>query len=479
MDGRPVLFLSAAPLRQPAGGDNCACPDSYYQQNETACPAQFTSGAYTASQSIYPLPLDSQHTLFYDIDQTGNIAVLNTAAVEVLRAYQQPHPILDQAAALALAEIGLLHPVQPAAVRSPARPVDLVAWIQLTNACNLACGYCFQPKDKRKMSEAIGRKALEALFLSARQHGLRQLTLKYAGGEPSLELPQLLRLQEYARALSAESGVALRASILSNGVLLDEQKLRALRDQDVHVMISLDGPSAHDRQRPFRSGAGSYESAARAVEIATRLGMQPCISITVTRENAASLVEMVQFCLDRELSFTFNLVRENEHTPGAQSAETAQLIAGLRKALRMLQERLPRERLIDRLFDLAAFHHHDLPCGVGYNYLVVDTDGRIARCQMEIDQPCGDIFHGDPLESIQSTATTHPNLPVDQREGCRDCPWRYACAGGCALQTFRATGRTDTRSPNCAVYQAIYPELLRLEGLRMLRWETPQRIETA
>jgi uncharacterized protein len=40
------------------------------------------------------------------------------------------------------------------------------------------------------------------------------------------------------------------------------------------------------------------------------------------------------------------------------------------------------------------------------------------------------------------------------------------------VATYRATGRYDVQSPNCAIYQALYPELLRLEGQRLLHWFT-------
>lgn len=62
------------------------------------------------------------------------------------------------------------------------------------------------------------------------------------------------------------------------------------------------------------------------------------------------------------------------------------------------------------------------------------------------------------------------NLLVEEKEGCRDCTWRHWCSGGCAAATFRATGRFDVRSPNCNIYKAIYPQALRLEGLRILRF---------
>jgi len=35
------------------------------------------------------------------------------------------------------------------------------------------------------------------------------------------------------------------------------------------------------------------------------------------------------------------------------------------------------------------------------------------------------------------------------------------------------TGRNDLRSPNCAIYQALFPDAVRLEALRLLRYERP------
>jgi uncharacterized protein len=32
------------------------------------------------------------------------------------------------------------------------------------------------------------------------------------------------------------------------------------------------------------------------------------------------------------------------------------------------------------------------------------------------------------------------------------------------------TGRCDVPSPNCRIYQAVFPKILRLEGLRLLRF---------
>ena len=48
-----------------------------------------------------------------------------------------------------------------------------------------------------------------------------------------------------------------------------------------------------------------------------------------------------------------------------------------------------------------------------------------------------------------------------------------ALAGLCggALEAYRATGRYDVKSPNCNIYKALFPEALRLEGLRLLKYQ--------
>ena len=46
---------------------------------------------------------------------------------------------------------------------------------------------------------------------------------------------------------------------------------------------------------------------------------------------------------------------------------------------------------------------------------------------------------------------------------------------GARLLTYKATGKYDVKSPYCRVYKAIYPELLKLEGLRLFPYQTIQQ----
>jgi len=90
---------------------------------------------------------------------------------------------------------------------------------------------------------------------------------------------------------------------------------------------------------------------------------------------------------------------------------------------------------------------------------------------MEIERTVTDIMTSDPLAFVRAEQGGSQNVAVEEKEGCRSCEWRYWCAGGCSLLTHRVTERSDVKSPYCNVYKTIYPELLQLEGLRLLRWQ--------
>ncbi|MDQ7028793.1 MAG: SPASM domain-containing protein [Ardenticatenia bacterium] len=287
----------------------------------------------------------------------------------------------------------------------------------------------------------------------------------------------MTRLHEHARRLAAQHDLALRAVVLSNGVALSPRLLAWLREQDVRLMISLDGVGTpHDVQRPLINGQGSFGPVMRGIDAALSHGIVPHLSITVTAATADHVAEAVDFALDHDLPFNLNFYRDYANTGDARAwrADDERLIRGVRAAFARIEARLPRRRLIDALVDRSAFDApHTRACGAGHHYLVVDHRGRVARCHMEIERPITHVWAEDPLEPVRTRGEGFHNVPVDEKAECRTCTWRYWCAGGCPLLTFRVTGRNDVKSPYCHVYRALYPHVVRLEGLRLLKWGTP------
>ncbi|MCS7009868.1 MAG: radical SAM protein [Anaerolineales bacterium] len=476
----PILLV-AYPVRLE---DDCACPESPRVltveasafENDCACP-----------QAAPSLLLRSTPTLYRQVEQAyveetlphafrlllspyapQGPVVVNAAAWARWQHFQQPQP-LSEPVDFCLAEQALLWPVN-VPVRFPSsRLQTLTVWLHVTNACNLDCPYCYVRKSSAHMREEIGLQALRQVFQTAHKRGFQSVKLKYAGGEATLHFGLLRKLATVAQKLALETGQRLEQVILSNGTLLKADDILWMLDNDVRLMISLDGlGEIHDRQRPTRSGRGSFERVRYVLEkIALPAGMRPFITVTITRRNHNHIAEVVRWVLERELPLSLNFYRQPLSSEGDLAAEEEALIQGMRAAYRVYEELLPPQPFLNGLLDRVKIGGHLHACGVGSSYLVITHEGKIAQCQMILEQATPPPQDGDLLTTVQQGFI--PLISVEQKTGCATCRYRYLCAGGCPLETYRRTGRWDVPHPNCRIYKALLPEALRLEGLRLLK----------
>jgi len=420
--------------------------------------------------NLYTAPLPGDHHLFFNPTGQAGVVVLNRPALEVLKAYEHPRPINGDSTARQLAVLQLLQPVDMPSVPARAQPHTLTAWLHITDACNLRCRYCYLKKSAESMDEVTGLAAVRALVNTATRYGFKALKLKYAGGEPTLNFKLVRRLHSVATDLTVATRLSLREVVLSNGVNLTPDMLTFIRDAGMRLMVSLDGlGDGHDAQRPLVNGRGSASLVRQSIERALATGVTPHLSITITALNVDGIPDAVDFALDYDLPFNLNFYRFNRHNASLRPNDE-RLITAVRTVFTQIEAHSPARSLIGALIDRVRFDHpHEHVCGVGSNYVVIDPRGRVALCQMEIERTTGDVFSDDLLSRVRDGDHGFYNLSVDARADCRACTWRYWCTGGCPLLTFRATGKWDARSPYCDVYRALFPDVLRTEGLRLLR----------
>jgi uncharacterized protein len=462
---------------------DCACPET--GPLATIKPFADPAACWQRSSHVYHSQIDKAHEVVFNPDNPQRIAVLNQPARRILESFANPTtfnriarrfqditPSRMRDTVHDLAALNLIQPVTSSHF-SAVDPMTLNAWLHITNACNLNCSYCYVRKTDEAMDETTGKAAIEAVFRSALAHDFSAVKLKYAGGEPTLNFDLVRVLHHHAQALADGTGLHLSEVLLTNGVALTPTILDFVRDADIRLCISLDGVgAAHDAQRRFCNGRGSFALVAQSIDRALACSVHPYLSITVTARNVDGLAEAVSFALDRDLLFNLNFYRQCD-AKAAQNdlhMEDDRLIAAIQRTLAVVEARLPRHSSIGALLDRANFGvPHAYPCGTGRSYLVVNQRGQIACCQMDIANPVTDIHAQDPLAAIRQTGR-FKNPSVEEKADCQRCPWRYWCAGGCPRLTYRATGHYDARSPSCRIYQALFPEIVRLEGLRLLKW---------
>ncbi len=470
--------------------EDCACAVSGSLALRTPEPIQsaLTAGnsRWVSGREVIDWALDAEHRLLFNPVGHGGVVVVDAAAHRLFQSFQRPATFgealaaapnsgeHDRAVLERLGELEMIHPEGPASPPVFASGQVLTAWLHVTNACNLRCPYCYVSKSDEPMDERTGRAAVEAVMKSAVDHAFSAVKLKYAGGEASLNHRLMSHLHDYARELAAENGLALYATMLSNGVALAPGLIDWLRSAGIRVMISLDGVgSLHDAQRPTVNGKPSFALVERGISRLIDRDHPPHLSVTITNRNAGGIADAVRFALDRDLTFSLNLFRDNDCATAFPDLryEEETIISGLLGGFGVIEEFLPRWSVLGSILDRGQLlEQRQRSCGVGNDYVVIDQHGKVAKCHMEIEKTLGDVFSSDPLELVRRDKTTALNLLVDEKEGCRDCAWRYWCTGGCTIATFRATGRYDIKSPNCNIYKAIYPQALRLEALRLLKY---------
>lgn len=492
----PALVLSAADVPESActvahACEDCACAVSMSpSSNESMCARQALLAQpdtrWTTHPGLVSVSVDSNHRAVFNPLSSRGLRVANRTAYSIVESFAQPKThaqASDDGASLPLdfhnaferlVAGDIIHTTDWAPVPAIDDSQLLTAWLHVTNDCNLRCPYCYVSKTNEGMSEEVGLASIDAVVNSAVKHGYPALKLKYAGGEASLRWRLLTRLHDYAQQLATRSGLRLEGVLLNNGVAVSNRLIEAIKERNIRVMISLDGVGDwHDAQRPLINGRGSFRLVEQGIDRLIKADHHPHLSITITDHNVAGLAEVVRFALERDLTFSFNLFRDNGCIANPQTLETKDqvLIDSLLKAFAMIEELMPPWSVLGTILDRGQLLQPRLrSCGVGQDYIVIDHRGQIARCHMALSKATGSVFKSDPLLTIRQNTMGVLNLSVDERQECSGCEWRYWCSGGCPVATNHATGRFDVKSPYCSVYKAIYPAALRLEGLRILQY---------
>jgi hypothetical protein len=227
--------------------------------------------------------------------------------------------------------------------------------------------------------------------------GLGVIAFEFQGGEVFLrpDFEELVRACEPRRSY---------VSIVTNGLLLTEENMARLKSWGVDQLnISIDSgiPEEHDA---FRGLPGTWQKAARAVELGRRRGFKVTVFTTVTHESlyTEGFDRIKDFCLDRGVVLWILI----GIPVGNWAGQTDVLIdetdhAYLEGCARLEQ---PHRR------DLRPAHHRGVPVGQRGFYL--DPYGELSRVRSSMPRSatCGNT--GCATSSIAPHLEVRTNSPV-------------------------------------------------------------------
>ncbi len=172
--------------------------------------------------------------------------------------------------------------------------------IQLTEACNLCCSYCYQiNKKQNKMDFETAKKFVDIILESNENtpylHSdvLYGLVFDFVGGESFVEVDLMDKICEYIidRILQLRHRwlFTTRLGTSSNGTLHMTEKVQKFLDKwevMFSTAITVDGcKELHDMCRLFPDGSGSYELAIAAVKDLENRGQGMASKVTLSPDN--------------------------------------------------------------------------------------------------------------------------------------------------------------------------------------------------
>jgi uncharacterized protein len=399
----------------------------------------------------------SRHAHWQRVAGRGQLLVTNGTRLfevgqDVLARLDAAARIGDPALKQLLGDLGVNDSdlVDDVPLRSP--PLHALS-LAVAQKCNLGCTYCYADHGNfggpsKNMSWETARRAVE-LLVGGASAGSR-VNLAFLGGEPLANRRVLHSATEYAAQLAVERGVHVSFSITTNGTLLTEEDAAFFERHGFAVTVSLDGlREAHDLQRPFKNGGGSFELIMSRVRplLAAQRQMQVSVRATITPGNLG-----LRESLDYFLGIGFHsvgfspLLRSPTGRGEMESDDLADLLeamvnCGVEFERRVVRgERYAFNNMINAMRELHRGTHRPYPCGAGAGYLGVSADNELAACHRFVGEPDGSM--GDLREGIDREQQNRwlAERHVHRQQPCAGCWARYLCSGGCHHEVL-ARGR--------------------------------------
>jgi radical SAM protein with 4Fe4S-binding SPASM domain len=326
------------------------------------------------------------------------------------------------------------------------------AEIRLTRACNLSCIHC---------SVSAGKKGEDELTTSEVENIINQLSdmgsqyLVFTGGEPLLrgDVDVLVRL-------AVEKG--LRVSIDTNGLLLSDERVRALKKAGVStVQVSLDGlESIHDSIR----GSGSFKKAVAGIICSLNEGIYTSVNFTVSRLNQNDLAELIDFAKELGID-SLTMERFTPTGRGDQIKPMIQSPGEFRKSIEtLISAKDIRTNSTDPMAiffkqkTIERYSEEDLAtricggCTAGIAAITISYDGEVYPCP-KLEISCGNIRKDELLDVWLKNQIIRALRSRSLKGSCGSCKFKNLC-GGCRAVASAIHGDYMGTDPGCFITEA-------------------------
>jgi uncharacterized protein len=348
--------------------------------------------------------------------------------------------------------------------------------LDITQACNNACTYCFKHldmADAHHMSVETAKDAIDWLIRVSQ--AATGISVNFMGGEPILQFPAMKEIVKWGRRRGKSLGKTISFSFTTNLSLFNDEIRRWVDENGLGVLMSIDGiPEVQDDQRPSKSGKSQAHIVEKWARSMLQTRPQSDARMTLTPKWVHRLSDSCRYLWD-DVGFD-NITMAFADYPRWEPRHF-QVYA---EQLEVIEQKMIdafREEKRKRLALLTYFIHkvilpmdtgvpvatRHFPCGAGYNYAMIDYAGNIWPCHRfegaareigRLDEVrMANIYSQDFNEKLSNAFCSIDHSRTAGAE-CKECPVFPICGGGCPAANF-SEGRGDMYRLHPAVCQLM------------------------
>lgn len=349
--------------------------------------------------------------------------------------------------------------------------------IQVTEACNLACSYCYQiNKSPARLSYNTAKKFIDLLLTDdesinpyINRYNTDFVIIDFIGGEPLLEIDLIDKIVNYFTKRCIELDhpwkLGYMLSIGTNGTLYFDERVQKFIKKHLKRLsmnITVDGDKElHDSCRVFHDGRGSYDLASSAVIDWMKITNHTNNStkMTIAPEN----LKYLKSAIINMINLGFEFINENCVYEDVWNKDLAkELYYQLKGIADYLIDNDLENKIYLRILNPDSYK--PLPesdnknwCGGDGSMLAVDVDGNLFNCIRYMKSSLGDsrppLTIGNVDIGIGQTEEHRKNILAmksitrysQSSEKCFRCPIANGC-GWCSAYNYQLYGTVNKRT---------------------------------
>lgn len=334
--------------------------------------------------------------------------------------------------------------------------------LPIAGRCNLRCSYCFaQNKGDFGFDDINSQKAKEIIDYTFKNNNAEYAcTINFFGGEPLLNIVTIEETIKYIKENYSDRKVNF--GVTTNGTILNKKILTLIKENNIGVLLSYDGPLELGSHRVYTNGTHTNSRVLKNIELLKTENIKFQLRVTIPSDcnnmkDIYEYFESLNIPFAAVLAYKSRNIDESCIYDGKIDFFEEQYKILLDFYISRVKKKLPISCYSIRN-DILLLERHETrnySCSGGVNLFSITDNGNIFSCEhlaFHEKYKIGNITSGIDKEILSKMKPQN----VNEIAGCEKCWIRHLCGGGCFSEKILTDRSNKTLSEDECELKRFY-----------------------